>query len=259
MPVTESMQVETHEQQLARLHREVEALRDQLRSAQRLATLGTMTAMVAHEFNNILTPIINYAQLARTNPAMTAKAIARAADGGQRATSICQAILGLARNEHAPATETNVSELIAETLNAMGRKPERDAIELNCRCPEDLTLVTRRVELQQVLLNLLLNGREAVLARSGPRRIEVVAEQCGQCVVIGVRDNGVGIPPENLQRVFEPFFTTRAGAEGQPEGHGLGLAICSDIVAGLGGDIKVDSRPDQGATFIVCLPKEATA
>ena len=71
-------------------HAEVEALREQLHRAQRLAAVGTMTAMVAHEFNNILTPIINYAQMARTNPKLTDKAIAKAADGGQRASSICQ-------------------------------------------------------------------------------------------------------------------------------------------------------------------------
>lgn len=280
MPITQPTETETHAQQLARLRAENQALREQLRSAQggdgqshlarlraenqalrdqlrcaqRLASLGTMTAMVAHEFNNILTPIINYAQLAQTNPAMTQKAISRAADGGKRASSICKAILGIARNDGGPPAETNLAELISETISAIGRDPKRDEIELIFRAPRDLRLVTRKVELQQVLLNLLLNARTAVLARSGPRRIEVVTERSGRRVVLGVRDNGVGIAPENLKRVFEPFFTTRRDQDGEPKGHGLGLAICSEIVASMGGEITVESEPGRGTTFLICLP-----
>ena len=113
------------------LQAENRLLREQLTVLQRRATIGTLTAMVAHEFNNILTPVINYAQLARTNPEMTDKALTRAADGGLRATGICQAILGLSRGEEDPLAEVDVAALIAETVTAMGRDPQRDGIELS--------------------------------------------------------------------------------------------------------------------------------
>ena len=157
---------QTYPQQLATLNAEVASLREQLRRAQRLAAVGTMTAMVAHEFNNILTPIINYARMARTNPKFTGKAIDRAADGGERATNICKAILGLTGQE-TQAGPVSVAELICETLAAMGREPAKDGIELVLAAPPDLTICTRRVELGQVLLNLVINARAAVLAKAG--------------------------------------------------------------------------------------------
>jgi len=244
----------THSERLEQLMAENESLKQQLVSSQRLAALGTMSAMVAHEFNNILTPIISYAQMAQRNPAMVAKAIDRAFDGGQRATDICRAILGLAREDRAEPVRVNVCKLITDTLLAIGRDPKRDAIEIVVRTAADLSIVTRRVELQQVLLNLLLNARTAVLGRPAPRRIEVSASAAGPEVVISVMDNGVGIPRENLKRIFEPFFTTKPNTDGKPGGHGLGLAVCREIVRTLNGEINVKSRPGSGATFTLLLP-----
>jgi signal transduction histidine kinase len=243
---------ETHQEQLARLSAEVQALRAQLKQAQRLATVGTMTAMVAHEFNNILTPIINYARLAQKNPALVTKAVNHAADGGQRATDICKALLGTLRGEAGKSAEINVSELLAGTLTAMAREPKKDGIELVCDVPADLQMLTRRVELQQVLLNLIMNARSAVTARSGLRRIEISARRSGQGVAFRVADNGVGIPPEHLEKIFEPFFTTKAASA--QDGHGLGLAVCREIVTSLGGDISVESSLGIGTTFTVRLP-----
>jgi len=210
--------------------------------------------MVAHEFNNILTPIISYAQMAQRNPSMTAKALDRAFDGGQRATDICRAILGMAREEPAEPVRVNLGQLISDTLLAIGRDPKRDAIEIVIRTPADLAIITRKVELQQVLMNLLLNARAAVLAKNTPRRIEISASAAGPDAVIRVSDNGVGIPRENIKRIFEPFFTTKPSPDGTPGGHGLGLAVCQEIVRSLKGEISVDSTPGCGTTFSVLLP-----
>ena len=245
---------ETHQEQLHRLTVEVEALRRQLHTAQKLATVGTMTAMVAHEFNNILTPIINCAQLARNNPAMAEKAIARAAEGGQRASDICNAILNLTGNDSQEPTETNIADLVRQTIDAMGRDPQRDAIELTVDIPPSLNLATRPTELQQVLLNLLLNARAAVLDGTGPRAICVAARRADQGVTVEVRDSGVGIRPQDLPRIFDPFFTTRNSPESGAKGHGLGLTFCRNAVAALGGSISVTSTPGGGATFAIQLP-----
>ena len=245
-----------HQEQLQRLRDEVDALREQLKRAQRLATVGTMTAMVAHEFNNILTPIINYAQLAQRNPSLAAKALVRAADGGQRASHICKAILGLTSGAAETCQKVFLGDLANETLEAMGRDPRRDGIELELLAPADLAIVTRRCEVQQVLLNLLLNARSAVLAKTGRRVIEISAQRDHSFVLLRVRDSGIGISPEDLPRIFQPFFTTKPAGDCDG-GSGLGLAICQDLVAGLGGSIWAESVVGQGTTFTVRLPAVA--
>jgi signal transduction histidine kinase len=247
--VTRSSQLNLEE-----LIAENEALRNQLRQSQRLATVGTMMAMVAHEFNNILTPIINYAQMARKNPRLTEKAIARAADGGQRATSICRALLGVVRGESKGPEFVCVSEIVRETFEAMARDPEKDRIELRIDVPDTLVLLTRRVEFQQIILNLLMNARAAVLPKPGLRRVSVRATGNTKRIELSVSDTGVGIAPENLDLIFEPFFTTRRGEDGQPQGHGLGLAICREIVEEMEGSIGVESTPEEGTTFSISLP-----
>ena len=192
--------------QLAKLQAQVAALQDQLKHAQRLATLGTMAAMVAHEFNNILTPIINYAQMARRNPSLATKAVDRAADGGERATTICRALLGMTREQGAEKETVRLADLVRQTLQAMARPPERDMIDLTIDVPDDLTIDTRRIELQQVLLNLLLNARTAVLKRGDPRSIHVWAGGGADGVQLHVRDNGQGIAPEHRRHIFQAFF-----------------------------------------------------
>jgi two-component system NtrC family sensor kinase len=218
-----------------------------------------MAAMVAHEFNNILTPVISYAQMAQSNPKLTGKALTRAADGGQRATRICKAILGLAGRDAAHRQEQlALKNLIERTVDAMAREPQRDCIELFVDVPSDLTILADAIEMQQVLLNLLLNARSALLQSPGLRRLTIRAERRKQGIVLSIADTGTGIAPENLQRIFEPFFSTRTAnvdPSGESErGNGLGLAICRDIVTAMGGRIEVTSQLNQGTTFTLHLP-----
>lgn len=244
-------------QQLRSCEAQIESLLQQLQSAQRRAAVGTMVAMVAHEFNNILTPVLNYAQLARRRPDLAQKAVEKAADGSQRASDICRALLEITRESDAEPAEVHLADVVDRTLTAMARDPAKDAIELTVHVPPDLRLSTRPVELQQVLLNLLMNARTAVLGRQGLREIAVEAEADEADVRVRVRDNGVGIAAEDLPRIFEPHFSTRPTSnEEDPGGHGLGLTVCRQIVEGLGGRIEVDSRPGDGAIFTLVLPAE---
>jgi len=236
--------------QLTRLRAENQALRRQLRDAQRLATVGTMTAMVAHEFNNILTPIINYAHMAQRNPDLTDKALRRAADGGHRATTICNAILGAARDAGEPAEPVNIRQLIDDTLEAMGRPLERDQIDLDLEVADDMVIRARRVELQQVLLNLLMNARTAVLARKSDRKIHICAGRDTSGVTLTVRDNGRGISHKDAERIFQPFYSTDRSAGGS----GLGLAFCRQVVTAMGGTISLGGEPGDGAAFTIVLP-----
>ena len=244
----------SHQEQLDRLESEVESLRQQLRHAQRLAAVGTMTAMVAHEFNNILTPIVNYAQMARTNPKLAEKAIDKAANGGERATQICKALMGMTQTGQ-EITQVNLSKVVQETLAAMVRDPARDCIVMSVDVPPGLTVKARNVELQQVLLNLLINARSAVLAKSGGDKRITITTRKKNGVEIDITDNGTGISPQNLEKIFKPFFTTKTPADGETGGHGLGLSICRDIVSQMNGTISVQSTLGQGSTFTVRLPK----
>jgi len=243
-----------HQQQVARLNTEVLELRRLLRQAQRMASVGTMTAMIAHEFNNILTPIINYAQMAKNNPALMDKAINRAATDGLRAAKICSAILGMTHNSPARLETVSLRVLLKEMIVAMGRDFSKDSIDLVVDIPYDLQITTRKVELQQVLLNLLINARTAVMQKNTTRRIKVQASEDDEIVTIRVIDTGMGITPGNLKQIFNPFFTTKDGQDDEGQGHGLGLALCREIIESLGGDISACSSRHKGATFTIHLP-----
>ncbi len=237
-----------------RLNNEVRTLKQQLRHTQRLASVGTMTSMVVHEFNNLLTPIISYAQMAQDDPNLTPKAIARALTSGQRAADICQAILGMAKDDQAGPTVISLRELVVDTLTAMAREPQRDGIDLAINIPEDLTVKVRRVELQQVILNLLINARWAVLEASiDEPRIVISGGETDDSIFIDVTDNGVGIARKQREQIFKPFYTTH-GEEGE-DGNGLGLPLCRDILSTMNGWITVESMPNIGTTFTVRLPR----
>lgn len=240
---------------VARLQAENQALREQLRHAQRLATVGTMTAMIVHEFNNILTPIINYAQLAEGgDPEMMRKAVARAADGGQRASDICSALLRMLRAEEGELVEAELLEIVQDSLLAMGRDLAKDGIALDLSVPPALRLTTRPAELKQVLVNLVLNARSAVLKRGHGGSVAIAARKRGKRVVLTVADTGCGIEPEHMAKLFQPFFTTKTGEQHEEKGNGLGLAICREIVTDMGGQITVESAPGEGTTFTITLP-----
>ncbi len=248
-------QTEPEAGELERLRAEVAELHRRLRHAQRLGTVGTMTAMIVHEFRNILTPIINYAHLATSgDEEMVAKAIAKAADGGQRASDICNALLGLLREESPDPVPVDVADVIEQSLLAMGRNLAKDGIELHLDVPAGLVLRTRPAELKQVLVNLLLNARAAILSKTSGGEVTLTADRREGGIAIRVADTGVGIPPEHLDRVFEPFFTTKTGKDGEELGNGLGLALCREIITDMGGEIRVESTPGAGSTFHLLLP-----
>ncbi|MHC4715728.1 MAG: sensor histidine kinase [Planctomycetota bacterium] len=235
---------------MSELAAEVDDLRRQLRRAQRLATVGTMAAMVAHEFNNILTPVLNYAQMARRgNDAVREKAIRMAHEGSLQATAICQALLDLTGRGGEKPRKVALATLVAETLTAMARDPSKDSIRMITRVSPAVELWTRPAELKQVLLNLIMNARQAVLRKPRGQSISISALRRSDEVFIRVSDTGVGIPRDDLKRVFEPFFTTQGSS-----GSGLGLAVCRHIVESLNGRMAVRSQVDKGTCFTVVLP-----
>ncbi len=237
------------------LRNENAQLREQLERSQALASVGTMTAMILHEFNNILTPIINYAALAADgDEQMVAKAIRKTSEGGRRAVDICDALLSMLRNRTREPVRVRLAELVEQSLLAMGRNPAKDGITVHIAVPGGLSAMARPAELMQVLVNLLINARAAIAATDARGRITITASRADETVTLSVADNGTGIAPEHISRLFEPFFTTKHGGDAADGGTGLGLAVCKQLLHKMHGDIAVESTLGQGTTFHITLP-----
>ncbi|HEV8293026.1 MAG TPA: ATP-binding protein [Tepidisphaeraceae bacterium] len=248
-------------EKLGQLQQQLESLRTQLTESQRLATIGTISAVIAHEFNNLLTPIVSYSQYAlqsaqSENPDMELikKALSKSFQSADKAGKICQSMLGLARGQSIFG-EVPVQKLVDETLLVMARDPKKDGIALRIQIEPNLTVFGDPVQLEQVLLNLLINARQAMLGRGGALTIKGFRNPTHPEVLIQVIDDGPGIPDKLLPRIFEPFFTTKGTArKGEAKGTGLGLAICKEIVEHHKGRIEVESEVGQGSTFTIILP-----
>lgn len=244
------------EKQFDKLAEQVESLRKQLREAQRLAGLGTMSAMIAHEFNNLMTPVISYAQYAieKNDEPLMKRAVEKALQQAKRASQMCDRILGLATQTHFGPGPVDLGPLVAETVASLGRDLSKDNIQLRLNIPEGLRVKANAGQLQQVLFNLVLNARQAILGKPGS--LTVQAESLADnTVALRIKDTGSGIKPEDMARIWEPFFTTRRqGDRPDQRGIGLGLTICKDIIEELDGTIEVESHVGQGTTFTITLP-----
>lgn len=267
-------------------------LQEGLTRAHRLATLGTMASIIAHEFNNILTPVITYCQMALNEQGedveLNRKALTRAFDGATKASRICSSILGFARANQ-PGHVCCLSMIVDEVFQCIARDPAKDRITLDLDVPDDLHVRMDPVAMQQVLLNLILNAREVMRDSGGTLSIHAERHagpmgasddttgagsahddtatedrdigpsdgDSGDWIRLVVADTGPGIPPDVLDRLFEPFVTQRSDAKRQ--GTGLGLTICRDLVQRAGGRITVRSAVGEGATFTIMLPRATAA
>ena len=247
---------------VADLQAQLDVLRDQLTESQRLATIGTIAAVIAHEFNNLLTPIVSYSQYALASARSDApdmelirKALNKAFQSSDKAGRICASMLGLARGESV-AGEVPVQRVVDDVLLVLARDPQKDGIALRVQVQPGLVVRADPVQLEQVLLNLLINARHAMLGRGGSLTIKASAcdDAAGQ-VKLQVIDTGPGIPAKLLPKIFQPFFTTKGTAKkGEAKGTGLGLAICKEIVEHHHGRIDCESTVGKGTTFTILLP-----
>jgi two-component system NtrC family sensor kinase len=253
----EMARVEDLLQHFEQLEAQLNEVREGLTHSHRLATLGTIATIIAHEYNNILTSVITYCQLALAKTddhELMTKAVQKSLAGAERAAKISSSLLGFARE----ADEQHAARLTAtiqDAISCLGRDPRKDGIELVIDVPE-VQVAISPLNLQQVLLNLVLNAVKAMRRRGG--QIRITGKVVNALVYIDVADTGPGIPPAIMDRLFEPFVTHRTdnGDDLSPrKGTGLGLCICRDLVRKAGGSITVDSTPGQGATFHIMLPK----
>lgn len=239
-----------------RLEAQFQLVREGLTHSHRLTTLGTLTSIIAHEYNNILTPILSYGQLALASPddqPLMRKAVEKAIAGAERAARLSSSILGFA-HDHDGETTASVPTVVSEAVACLAREPQKDGIQLTVDVPA-VEVAMAPLALQQVLVNLLLNARKAMRRKGG--QLTISGRREGVNIVLSVSDTGPGIPAEVAGRLFEPFVTHRIGGDedpSAPRGTGLGLCICRDLLRAAGGDISAHSVPGQGATFTLRLP-----
>lgn len=242
---------------LTQKEEENSSLRSQNMQLQALATLGSATCMIAHEINNLLTPLTTYAALAVQNPddaELARKVLDKTVRNCQRASKIMQSVLAMANGQKQQRDEVCVKALVEQVFTCLCRDLAKDGITVQTSIPDDLRVNCVAVQIEQVLMNLILNARDAMLPGGGV--LKLTASLDGQDVVLVVSDTGKGIPAEHLTSIFRPFFTTKTGKNSPAgSGSGVGLAFCKRIVDAHGGEIGVSSHVNQGSTFTLRLPR----
>jgi C4-dicarboxylate-specific signal transduction histidine kinase len=236
----------------------LQAARAELTRVARITTIGELTASIAHEVNQPLAAVVANADacvawLSHQTPNLAeARAAAeRATQGATRASEVIVRIRSLINKATPEKARVRLNDIIRETVALTEGQASRNGVSLIMELAPDLPMVLGdSIQLQQVVLNLLMNGIEAMTSiNDKPRRLVIRsrAQEAGQ-VCVSVEDCGVGVKPELMARLFEPFFTTRS------KGMGMGLPISRSIIEAHGGKLWAESTATEGATFQFTLP-----
>jgi signal transduction histidine kinase len=248
------------QKRVAELEAQVQNLRQQLLQAQKLSTVGALASSITHEFNNILTTVINYAKMGgrHKDAATRDKAFDKILAAGQRASKITTGMLSYARPKSDRRETMDLVTLVEDVLILCEKDLQRYRVQLDKRYDGRPTAAVNAGQVQQVLLNLIVNARQA-MPNGGTLTIGVRLSSEGQHAEISVRDTGCGIPAEKLRRIFEPFFTTKTADEQGQGGTGLGLSLAKEVMESHGGRLRVESTVGTGTTFTLKFPLTATA
>ena len=235
---------------------EVESLRQQLLQARKQASLGELLGTTTHEFNNALTTILNYARLGlrhRDQPTRD-KALERILSSGTRAAKITASVLSMARNRSARFEPVDLHLLVEDVLVLLEREMMKYRVQVEREFAPVPRVSANPGQLQQVLLNLMVNARQA-MPEGGRLILRLAHDESAGLVDLMVRDTGCGMPPEVLRKIFEPHFSTKSGPDETGKGgSGLGLCSCREIVEAHRGRIRVESAPGRGTAITVRLP-----
>lgn len=238
-------------------HEQTEKLLEELAHVARVATMGELTASIAHEINQPLGAIMSNAQaclrlLDGPKPRLeeVRDALKDIVNDGNRATEIMRRVRTFLRRSEGQRADLDVNDVIRDVARLLEGKLAKNRIALNLDLHQHPLLVTGdRIQLEQVVLNLMMNAIEAISQCSEiPRLIAVSSVQQSTTVVVSIHDSGPGFSRDDEKRLFQAFFTTK------PQGLGMGLPISRSIVEAHGGCITAEHNEDRGVTFRIALP-----
>jgi two-component system, NtrC family, sensor kinase len=243
---------------------ELEQAQEHVLRVEKLASIGKLAAIVAHEINNPLAGILVYARLVLKRlgrngspaPVETLKHIETIASESARCGEIVKGLLQFSRQTKPNVKPNNLNSIIAESLRLVRHKIELIGARAVTKCdPQMKEISCDEQQVKQALVALLINACEAVHPGEGEIVVSSRYLAGREEIEIRISDNGIGMDPETKQHIFEPFFTTKE----QGKGVGLGLAVVYGIVTAHGGQIEVESAPGCGTAFVLKLPDRATA
>ncbi len=238
---------------------ELHRVQAELAHAARIATLGELSASIAHEVNQPLAAIVTSGEaalrwLGRAAPDLgeAKAAIARMIGDGKRAAEVIGRIRALATKGEPVRARLRPNDIVADAAMLVAREVAANGVALSLDLAPGLPeIAADKVQLQQVVINLLVNAIQAMAQAGSERRLAARTRGAADGIAIEVDDSGPGIPPETAQRVFDAFYTTKA------TGMGMGLSICRTLVEAHGGTIALADKAGPGALFRVTLPKAA--
>lgn len=236
----------------------VSALQDELIACNRLAMLGNVAAMAAHEYNNLLTPIVARTEAALHAPddaAFVRTTLERTLTQARRAVALSRHLLEMAHDWTRPAELCSVAQAAREALETSARPFEKDGIEVRLEIPDGLHVCAQADLLSQVLLNLVLNAREAMKPNGG--LLVIRADDEGAFVRLAISDTGRGIPRDRLDRVLNPFLAAEPTARPHDwHAVGLGLSVCRLIATRHGARMQASANEGRGCTFTLWWPTD---
>ena len=244
---------------------EREKMKAQLVQSAKLVAIGEMAAGVAHELNNPMTVMIGNAQLLlrelyeKDEEGTTSEILQDIVNCGLRCKKIIQNLLAFSRQDSYPYTSTNINDVVEHALSLTKYQINSNNIVINVLPKKNMPFVFANThQLEQVIINFLLNARDALEANIEQEKIIEIStsvredEQVNKWVLVSVQDNGPGILPESMAKIFNPFFTSKEASKGT----GLGLSVSLGIAQAHNGTIEVDSEPGRGSKFSLVLPLE---
>jgi nitrogen-specific signal transduction histidine kinase/BarA-like signal transduction histidine kinase len=245
--------------------KERQQLESQLRQAQKMEALGTLSGGIAHDFNNILAAIIGFSELLEGHTAKgsrDAHHLHRIMEAGIRGRELVRQMLTFSRKTEQEKKPLPVSSIVKETVKLL-RATTPSTISVRVNALSEASILGDPTQIQQVLMNLCANATYAMREKGGSLDIELSEMSVspsngdpqgiapGQYVKLVVRDTGTGMSPDIMDKIFDPFFTTKKLGEGT----GLGLSVVHGIVKQHEGSITVESEPGRGSTFTVYFPQ----
>jgi signal transduction histidine kinase len=234
--------------ELRQAYDELKAAQEQMVRSEKLSIIGTLSATVAHDMANVVSPMVTLVDLAMERGVVDERTERSLERQLQRLLAMVERLKSFARPEAMQTQPTDINDVVDDTLAMLRTELHHEGVKVDLQLGEDLPLVQALpTQLDRVLLNLCLNAIEAMTEE--PKTLGIETEMDGEEVSLAVSDTGPGIPPELQTRLFEPFFTTK------DTGTGMGLFSCRRIVEDEhGGTIEVDSRVGEGTTVTVRLP-----